>query len=404
MREISGTATRKEIIEIQDRYARLVLNVPVKTIRKIKESPPPPKTARKKGELEEPGPDPELLKTGLDEAPSLQEKVEEKEVEIVIKREIPEIKIKSPVQYEIKLDAVQIEDEGGGELALVVPADIPDPRSGYSGKYGTKARSGPAMEAPDIDVRPAKRYDVGERGGPDIAPVSPVAGSLTRRYDLPEGRGASKIQAVDVQRLQRPAVITASNVPDTRGEASKRYVMARRGRGSNVPSQGGSATSGKGISPDIPLTDRQVSRERVVSTEQVAPDVQTRVSRRYSGGREEDISKTSRSSYPEQSVKKEDTISGGEKSGYYLPETAALRHLAACVDPREEIQLKRQVLAYIDGDTLYCEDSLARYAFLNTEMLTTLDVRFATYREGEYNRCDALRMALKCLYNKKPKR
>lgn len=403
LREISVTATRDEIVEIQDRYARLVLNVPVKKIKKAKESPPPSKIAREKEEEEEALPIPELLEAELDKAPPLKEEVED--IEIVLTGEIPEIEIKSLGQYEIEVADVQIEDEEGEKLALVVPADIPDPQAKSFGKYNTsKAEQTFTIEAPDIDVPSPKRYDVRKGGlkrglpGPDIAPAS----QAVNRYDLAERRGASKIQAVGVQELQRPAVITASNVPDTRGDTSKRYVMARRGRSSNVPSKEKYAKSHKGIASEIPIIDRQVSSRRVAN---VAPDIQTRVSRKYNSGRKvEGASKTSRNPYPEQRTKKEDTRSGGDKSEYYLPETAALHHLATCVDPTEEIRLKRKVLAYIDGDILYCADSFAKYAFLNTEMLTTLDVRFVTYRDGVYNRCDALRMALKCLYNKKTKR
>ena len=83
-------------------------------------------------------------------------KAEEKEVEIIIAGEIPEIEIKSLGQYEIEVDAVQIEDEGGGDLALVVPADIPDPQARSFGRYdANKVGQAFIMEASDIDVHEA---------------------------------------------------------------------------------------------------------------------------------------------------------------------------------------------------------------------------------------------------------
>ncbi|MBE9535727.1 MAG: hypothetical protein IMF07_00965 [Proteobacteria bacterium] len=407
MREISKETSNREIIEIQNRYARLVLNVPAKTIKKIKASPPPSKIARKEEELKKTS-SPEIEQ---EEALPLQEKAEKKEVEIIIAMQPPAIEIKPISRYDIKEDAVQIELELEGGPGIVKPSDIPVPKARSIEKYATQA-AGQAfiMEVPDVDIKQPKRYYTGERplerGGPDIAPALPATGKLAKRYALAKKRGTSQVRATGVRELQRPTVLTASNVPDTRGGASKRYVMARRGRSSNIPSQERYASSAKGIASGIPLTERPLSRSRVVDTVKVAPpDLQTRVSRSYSSKRVEGASRaTSRSSYPEQALKKESKTPERVKSAYYLPETAAVRHLAACVDPTEETRLKRQILAFIDGDIPFCADSNGKYAFVNTEMLTTLDVRFVSYRGGVHNRCDALRMTVQCLYSKKTKR
>ncbi len=85
---------------------------------------------------------------------------------------------------------------------------------------------------------------------------------------------------------------------------------------------------------------------------------------------------------------------------YHLPETATVHNLTACVDPTEEKRLKRKILAAIDENIYYCEDSYGTFAFYNMKLLTTFEVRFVSYENGEDNRCDALKMALQCLHKK----
>ena len=416
LREPQETASEKEIIHIQDRYARLVLDMPVKVVKKIRASQLQAKKDRE--EIAKETDKAEESAVDLEEPLLVQEVAEEEIVPA-----IPDIEAKPATRYEIRKDTVQIEPEEEERPAIYLAAEIPDIQRGPSVKYGMKERAAeidtdeeimkrhvPEMISPDIDVRSASKYNVGKRSvRVDIsdrrdsaritspaAPATPdIESRQTKRYRI-SGRGRrSSVPEIDLAERQAPATQIASAVPDVTPRVSRKY--GSRSGGTQIATAGRYRISGSGVIPEIPVVEgkkRGTQTARVVTE---VPDVQTRVSRKYAAGRA-----NIRTNIPSPEPAKEKTVMDKEGgSRYNLPESARIHYLSACVDPAEENRIKGNILAVIGNGSNYCKDANGRYAFLYAEMLSTLDVRFASYNSGAYNRCDALRIALQCLINKR---
>lgn len=454
-REISDMTSRQEIVEIQDRYARIVLNLPRKTVRKMKESPRAGKVELKKGARE----------------------IEEVEVEIKRKVEskplVTEEEIKSMLQEEIG----EIIAQGAIVEELMPVMDIAPqlPEVGdavaYS-KYDTRGRSFGALpeieEREDISVATtmseinigaSRQYDYKSSAAViDLAdsekialhrPVKSPDIKVSKRYDLPIESKTFPVPLMDMKKRDMPGTEVATKVPDLRARTSRRKVITGRGGISKMPAMElrtkdiersvpatpdlqtvhsdryakKSATGRSHLSStmtDLPVegkrsilsVEEKTGRQGVVASKlSTVPDIRSRLSGKL--GSKTVIKKSGppiRKTVEKPPlaekvpVVEKVSVEGKEVARrYYLPETATVHNLSACVDPTEEKRLKRKILAVINENIYYCEDSYGKFAFYNMELLTTFDVRFISYSNGEENRCDALKMALQCL-NRKIKR
>lgn len=457
-REISDMTSRREIVEIQDRYARIVLNLPGKTVRKMKESSRAEKVETKKGARE----------------------IEEVEIEIKRKVEskpiVTEEEIKSMLQEEIG----EIIAQGAivEELMPVVDIAPQIPEVGdvvaYS-KYDTRGRSFGALPEieeredisvattmSEIDVGASRQYDYKSSAAViDLAdsekivldrPVKSPDIKVSKRYDLPKESKTSPVPLMDMKKRDMPGTEVATKVPDLRARTSRRKVITGRGGISKMPAMelrtkriersapvtpdlrtvrsdkyGKKRATGRshlsstvtGLPVEGKTSVLSVNEERgrqgtVVNKGSTVPDIRSRLSGKVGSKtvikklgspiqgtvKKEPVTKRAPVTKREPITEKVPVERAETTRKYYLPETATVHNLSACVDPTEEKRLKRKILALINGNIYYCEDSYGKFAFYNMELLTTFDVRFVSYRNGEDNRCDALKMALQCLHKK----
>ena len=451
-REIPDMTSKREIVKIQDRYARIVLNLPGRAVRKMKESPRTEKLEVKKDakvmvEVESKKKvEPKSIVTEEEIKSMLQEEIGEIIAQGVIAEEIMPVIDIAPQLPEINdLVAYNKYDTGDrsfdalpeieeGEV-ISVPATMSEIEVGVSRQYDYKSSTAV------IDMADSEKIVLDSNiRSPDV--------KVSKRYDLPKAGKRSNVPLMDMKKKDMPETEAAVPVPDLRARTPRRQVITGKGGLSNVPSMTPRTKhieSNAPLAPDIGTVrsnrygrKRTANRSPLPSTvdnllvegktsmlsvkertgKQVAvatkastvPDIRSRLSGKL--GSETVIKK---SEPPKKTVEKV-TIAkkvpvtekmpekGREiERRYHLPETATVHNLTACVDPTEEKRLKRKILAVINEDIYYCENSYGKFAFYNMELLTTFDVRFVSYSNGEDNRCDALKMALQCL-NKKIKR
>ena len=451
-REISDMTSRREIIEIQDRYARIVLDLPGKTVRKMKESP-----RRGKVEIKKDGKRIEELeiKRKLESRPL----VSEEEIKLMLQEEIGEIIARGAIVEEL-MPVMDIAPQLP-ELADVVA---------YS-KYDTGDRSFGAMpeieEREDIsvattmleiDVGVPRQYDYKSSAAViDLAdsekialerPVKSPDIKVSKRYDLPKGTKTSHVPMMDMKKRERPGTELTTQVPDLRARTSRRQVITAKGGISRMPAMELRTKHIERSAPALPdlqtvssgrygkkgATDRshltaavddlpvkrnasmlsvrrgKGRRDAVAVADKAStiPDIRSRLSGKLGSKAvikksEPPIKKTAEKVAIAEKVTVAEKVpveKAEVERKYHLPETATVHNLTACVDPTEEQRLKRKILAVINENIYYCEDSYGKFAFYNMELLTTFDVRFVSYSNGEDNRCDALKMALQCLHKK----
>ena len=449
-REISDMTSRREIVEIQDRYARIVLNLPGKTVRKMKESP-----RRGKVEIKKDAKRIEEVETKrMVESRPL---VSEEEIKSMLQEEIGEIIAQGAIVEEL-MPVMDIAPQLP-ELADVVA---------YS-KYDTRGRSFGALPEieeredisvatamSEIDVGAPRQYDYKSSAAViDLAdsekvalerPVKSPDIKVSKRYDLPKRRKTSHVPMMDMKKRERPGTELTTQVPDLRARTSRRQVITAKGGISRMPAMelrtkhiersapalpdlqtvssgryGKKSAADRSHLPaavgDLPvkssasmLSVKEETGRRGAVTKKAStiPDIRSRLSGKL--GSKAVIKKSEppiKKAAEKVAIAEKVTVAAKvpvEKAEverkYHLPETATVHNLTACVDPTEEQRLKRKILAVINENIYYCEDSYGKFAFYNMELLTTFDVRFVSYSNGEDNRCDALKMALQCLHKK----
>jgi hypothetical protein len=450
--------SRREIVKIQDRYARIVLNLPGKVVRKMKESPSTGKV--------------EIIKDvkGIEEV-GIKRKVEskplvtEEEIKSMLQEEIGEIIAQGAIVEEL-MPVMDIAPQLP-ELADVVAYN----------KYDTGDRSFDAMPEieeredisvattmSEIDVGASRQYDYKSSAAViDLADSEKIALDrdvkspdikVSKRYDLPRERKTSHVPMMDMKKRESPGPEVTAKVPDLRARTSRRQVITGKGGISRMPAMelrtkhiersapalpdlqtvrldryGKKSAAGSSHLPsavdDLPLEGKRSMlsvkgntgrRDAVAVADKgsTIPDIRSRLSGKVGSKTvikksESPIQKTEKKVAIEKKMPIAEQVTVVEKvpveereveRKYHLPETATVHNLTACVDPTEEKRLKRKILAIINENIYYCEDSYGKFAFYNMELLTTFDVRFVSYSNGEDNRCDALKMALQCLHKK----
>ena len=447
-REISDMTSRREIIEIQDRYARIVLNLPGKTVRKMKESP-----RRGKVEIKKDAKRIEEVETKrMVESKPL---VTEEEIKSMLQEEIGEIIARGAIVEELMpvMDAPQLP-----ELADVVAYSKYDTRDrsfGATPEIEVREDISVATAISEIDVGASRQYDYKSSAAViDLADSEKIALDrdvkspdikVSKRYDLPKGTKASHVPLMDIKKREMPGIEVIARVPDLRTRTSRRQVITAKGGISRMPAMelrtkrierstpvtpdlqtvqsdryGKKSAAGRShlssTVNDLPVEGKtsmfsvkdMTGRQGVVNKGQTVPDIRSRLSGKLSSKTaikkaEPPIQKTVEKDpvAVKAPVAEKVSVEGTEVARrYHLPETATVHNLTACVDPTEEKRLKRKILALINEDIYYCEDNYGKFAFYNMELLTTFDVRFISYNNGEDNRCDALKMALQCLHKK----
>lgn len=448
-REISDMTSRQEIVEIQDRYARIVLNLPGKTVRKMKESPRAGKVEKKKGarEIEE-----VEIKRKVEPKPL----VTEEEIKSMLQEEIGEIIAQGAIVEELM-------------PVMDIAPQLPELEEtlAYS-KYDTRDRSFGALPEieeredisvattmSEIDIGASRQYDYKSSAAViDLADSEKIVLDrdvkspdikTSKRYNLPRESKISPIPLMDMKKRDMPETVVAAKVPDLRTRTPRRRVITGRGGISKMPAMelrtkriersapvtpdlqtvqsdryGKKSAAGRShlssTVNDLPVEGKTsmfsvkdlTRRQGAVNKGQTVPDIRSRLSGKLSSKTaikkvEPPIRKTVEKDpvAVKAPVAEKVSVEGTEVARrYHLPETATVHNLTACVDPTEEKRLKRKILAFINEDIYYCEDNYGKFAFYNMELLTTFDVRFISYNNGEDNRCDALKMALQCLHKK----
>lgn len=337
--------SEKHIVKIQNRYAKLVLDafeIEKRKKKKEKIKPVPPKVVKT---IEPPKP-----------------KKEEPRVE-EIKIEIPKVVERKVKKYDIRKEKVEIA-EMEKEVKIETLPELPDVLDKKSSKYGSKKDENNigldadfdsginlANQAPDIDVSRSSRYGGGGRRN-------------NRNIDYMDDE-ASTLQ---------------TNEPQIDTRTIKRYKSKTGSR------------SGSGSAPIV-----EDEGEKRVLLARRTPDTKVVVSNKYGGGGYKKSTSSARSG-SSIGMEKENLL---KKKGtnVSLPETANIQNLEACVDPNEEKRLKKKIVTYV-GDASTCSDRWGTYAYLGTEMFSTLEIRFVSRVKKKYNRCEALNRALQCLINK----
>lgn len=395
MRELSETTTQLEIVQIQDRYARLVLNVPAKEIKKAKALESAPVKEKK----EEPV-----------------KKIEEKKEEPAPPEPvIPDVEIKVETKYDIKKEALELDAEEERKIDIPPPPviDVPDINMDTLSRYSERESKldvdvdldkrvdkGLASVAPDISAPSLDRYKVRERAMDlDIADKEKTAINVNQQLpdvtNISKGRYGTTSKkspgagSFDLSERERPSVKVASNLPDIGKQPERKYGQVKR---SNIKEDS-----------DISMRDSKTRDRPLVAAPEI-PSVQPTVSgKKYSGtATRGDASASSALSArpPEVSPTGESKTIRKRKATIVLPETAGIQNLSACVDSTQETRLKRKILAAVDYEGLYCEDARGKYEFINIEMISTMDIRFMSKNSDLYNRCEALVMALQCITDK----
>ncbi len=385
MREISETISQREIVQIQDRYARLVLNMPVKEVKKAK---------------------PREIKPVVEKKEERVKKVEEKKEEIIPPPpEIPEVEIKMETKYDIKERALDLEAEEKSKIDLAPKMEIPDISLEALNKYDVressldidmdldKMKGQLTADTPEIDVQTSDKYKVREsamdidisdskRSAINVSQQMPEVNSLSKKkYGTSTSKRSQGSDALLIATRRKTSVKTASNVPVIKTRSAKKY---------------GTATTSKSTDISMGRTER---RKRPTIAEKDIPSVQPTVSRKKYGGAAKRSSAATSSKSTEFTRTRKVSASKRNKSSVSLPQTAGIQNLAACVDSTEENRLKRKILGAVEYEGFFCEDGQGKFEFLNVEMISTLDIRFQSKRRGTYSRCDALNMALQCITN-----
>lgn len=452
-REISDMTSKREIIEIQDRYARIVLNIPGKTIRKMKESPRRGKVEIKKDAK---GIEEVERKRKVESRPL----VTEEEIKSMLQEEIGEIIAQGAIVEELMpvMDIATELPELADALAYSKydAYDTRDRSFGALPEIEEREDISVAAAMPEIDVGASRQYDYKSNAAViDLADSEKIALDrdvkspqikVSKRYDLPKEGKVSHVPMMAMKKREMPGTKVAAQVPDLRARTSRRQVITGKGGISRMPAMelrtkhiersapalpdlqavrsnryGKKSATGRSHLPstmdDLPVKDKtsmlslkeQTGRRYAVANkESTIPDIRSRLSGKLGSKTvikklESPVQKTAEEVLITKKVPvtKKVHIEGTKvERKYHLPETATVHNLTACVDPTEEKRLKRKILALINDNIYYCEDSYGKFAFYNMELLTTFDVRFVSYSNGEDNRCDALKMALQCLHKK----
>jgi len=332
----------KQIVKIQNRYAKLVLDafeIEKRKKKKEKEKPSEPKIVK-----------PVEIPKPKKEVPSVEK---EKKIEIP---KVIEVKSKKYDIRKEKVEIVQLEKE----VKIDTLPDLPDVLDKKNNRYGSRKDSGVigldpdkdtgfnlSSKGPDIDVSRSSRY-----GG---------AGRSRKGLDFEEDK-------LDTLKSSEPSI-------DTR--TIKRYKSKKNTAGTGS----GSLVADMG--------------ERKIVLAKREPEPKVVVGKRYGGG------SYKKGIPPREKVVISEKNSALKKSGNMisLPETANIQNLEACVDPNEEKRLKKKIVTYV-GDAGVCSDKWGTYGYIGTEMFSTLEVRFVSSKNRKYNRCEALNRALQCLINK----
>ncbi len=371
LRDVSEEVTQKEIVEIQSRYARLVLNMPVK---KKEEAPPPKVEEKKKEEIKKEVVTEIKIEPIIEEiAPIIEEEIKPEE----IVPDLAEIETRLASKYDIKKETVELDVEEDSKFALGGGPDIPDINTMSRKRYNTKG-SGIELED-DFDKSPA----IGAAANiPDIGAIAGGSRYGSRKktklatigaaIDISDDSGSSRTR-------RRTRVLSA---PDVKIGARRTYGTKRMSRQIDIADD---------VAPKMPKEEVRVAA-LPKSPVFKPPEISTKYGRRKS-------KPAPTIPTPELAAKKvaAPALKTQKKKRSFLPETAGIQHLSACVDPAEESRLKRQIISRIDEEGQYCENSVGKFEFINVEMVTTLDIRFVSNVRLEQSRCEALRLALQCL-------
>ena len=343
--------SKKQIVKIQNRYAKLVLDAfeIEKRKKKKEEVKPPPPEVKKPVEIPKP----------KKEEPKVKEEVKKE-----IKIEIPKVIERKVKKYEIRKEKLQIA-ELEKEVKIEALPELPDVLDKKSNRYGAKKES--AMIGLDDDMDSGLNLG---RKGPDI--------DLSRSSKY--GGGRKRSAGLDLMEDRSTKLRSKDPQIDTR--SVKRY-KAKSGR-----------RSGSGRSSVVADVG-----ERKVLLARKAPDTKVVVGKRYGGGGYKRSVPVTTGSKPI-TIKEKGAILKKNGKIVSLPETASIQNLEACVDPNEEKRLKKKIVTRVD-DRGSCTDKWGSYAYLGTEMFSTLEIRFVSSANRKYNRCEALNMALQCLINNK---
>jgi len=339
----------KQIVKIQNRYAKLVLDAfEIEKRKKKKEKVKPPPEVKKRVEV----PKPEK------EEPKPEVKKEEIKIEIP---KVIEIKTK---KYDIRKEKIEI-TEREEELKIEALPELPDVLDKKNNRYGSKKESrvigldddldkgiSLAKEGPNIDISRSSRYGGGGR-------------RRSRGLDIEDDKSS----------------LLKSNEPNINTRTIKRYKAKDGGQ---------RRSSSASIVADVD--------EKKVLLARRAPETKVAVGTRY-GGRDYKKKASNPPTSRSITIKEKGAILKKNGKMIALPETASIQNLEACVDPNEEKRLKKKIVTYV-GDESICSNKRGSFAYLGTEMFSTLEVRFVSSQKRKYNRCEALTMALQCLINK----
>lgn len=334
----------KHIVKIQNRYAKIVLDA--FEIEKKK---------KKRKEIK-----PEVKKPAQVPKPKIDTRRTKKENKIEVPM-LDEIKVK---KYEIRKKKIEI-TESEKEIKIDNAPQLPQVLNKRNSRYGSKQASEDIGLDPDLD----SSFNLNNKG-PDIDV------SRSGRYGGGGGRRSKGLDYIE----DSPAVLQ-SNEPEIDTRTVKRYKSKRGGQGRSGT---GSMVADVG--------------ERKVLLAKKSPGTKVVVGKRYGGA---GYKKSLPAGSVSNSVALKEKDAPLKKSGktVSLPEMANIQNLEACVDPNEEKMLKKKIVTYV-GDESVCNDRRGSYAYLGTEMFSTLEVRFVSSTKRKYNRCEALDLALQCLINK----